>query len=221
MKGALFFDLDGTLFDTREDLASTVNHVRSDLGLSPISTAEVISHVGSGARHLLKGAIPESDKPFEDLWKIFSSRYREHCCENLTPYEGVEETLEKLSRRGWKLAINTNKPRFAVDPILERFSLARFFGNAIVAGGEGIALKPDVQSIRQCALRLGHELSPNDWMIGDSWNDMRCAENAGVRGAFCRFGFGKLDGAPFDLEIFAFPDIPDAIENFYHTSVLV
>lgn len=216
MKGALFFDLDGTLFDTREDLASAVNHLRSDFSLRPLSTGEVIAHVGSGARHLLEGTVPEADVPFEELWKMFSVRYREHCCEKLVPYEGMEATIEELARRGWKLGVNTNKPRFAVDIIFEKFSLKRFFADAVVAGGEGIALKPDSASIRECASRMGgHVLSPRDWMIGDSWNDMRCAENAGVRGAFCEFGFGKLDGAPFDIKLKSFSEIPDAIESFF------
>lgn len=215
MKGALFFDLDGTLFDTREDLASTVNHLRSDLGLPAVSTCEVVSHVGCGARHLLKGAVPEADRPFEELWRMFSARYREHCCEKLVPYEGVEATLEELARRGWKLGVNTNKPRFAVDLILAKFALARFFNGAVVAGGDGIALKPDSASIRECAARMGgHVLSPRDWMIGDSWNDMRCAEAAGVRGAFCEFGFGSLDGAPFDISLASFSGIPDALDAF-------
>ncbi|MBS7286097.1 MAG: HAD-IA family hydrolase [Kiritimatiellae bacterium] len=214
-KGAIFFDLDGTLFDTRDDLAGAVNHLRADLGLEPISVESVISNVGNGARFLLKETIREVDAPFEELWEKFSVRYREHCCDKLLPYPAVEETLEELVRRGWKLGVNTNKPRFAVDLILKKFSFGKFFGEAVVAGGEGIALKPDPQSIRECAARMGgHTLSLCDWMIGDSWNDMRCAEASGVRGAFCDFGFGKLNDSPFDLRLSAFSEIPDALDAF-------
>lgn len=214
-KGALFFDLDGTLFDTRADLAGAVNHLRANLGLEAISVEKVISSVGNGARILLKETVPESDAPFEELWEKFSLRYREHCCDKLSPYPAVEETLEELKRRGWKLGVNTNKPRFAVDLIFKRFSFDRFFGEAVVAGGEGIALKPDPQSIRECAARMGgHTLSSRDWMIGDSWNDMRCAEASGVRGAFCEFGFGKLNDSPFDISLKSFSEIPDALDAF-------
>ena len=50
---AVFFDIDGTLFDTRADLAGTVNHTRRDLGLAELPVETVITHVGQGARYLL------------------------------------------------------------------------------------------------------------------------------------------------------------------------
>lgn len=190
MANAAFFDVDGTLFDTRNDLASTVNHTRKDLGLGELPIAEVVKNVGQGARYLLAHSIPESDLSFEELWPIFKSHYAEHCCETLTPYPGVVETLYELKRRGWMLGVNTNKPNFAVRVILAKFSLADLFGDAVVAGGDGIALKPDAASIHACAKRLGHELSSADWMIGDSWTDLACAASAGVQSAFCSFGFG-------------------------------
>lgn len=188
---AVFFDVDGTLFDTRADLAATVNHTRRDLGLAELPVEAVVANVGQGARYLVTRSIPEATKPFEELWELFRAHYEEHCCESLTPYPGLRRTLETLRERGWLLGINTNKPGFAVRRILEKFDLARFFGSAIVAGGDGIPLKPDAQSLRECASRLGgHRLSAHDWMVGDNWTDLQCAANAGIRSAFCTFGFG-------------------------------
>ncbi len=203
---AAFFDLDGTLFDTRADLAATVNHTRRDLGLAELPPADVIACVGQGARYLLEHAIPECSagategqmrRTFEELWAIFRSHYAEHCIETLTPYQGVMDTLVELKRRGWLLGIVTNKPNFAVRLIVEKFGLEELFGDAVVAGGDCAALKPDTLPIMECASRLGgHRLTSCDWMVGDSWTDMRCAESAGVKGAFCAFGFGRLNGAP-------------------------
>lgn len=205
---AVFFDVDGTLFDTRADLAATVNHTRRDLGLAELPQEEVITHVGQGARYLLAHAIPESDKPFEALWEVFRSHYAEHCCEQLTPYPGVRETLEELRARGWKLGVNTNKPNFAVKLILEKFGFTRYFGAAVIAGGDGVALKPDPASLRACAARLGgHRLGARDWMVGDSWNDMQCATAAGVKGAFCTFGFGKLNDSCYTIKINRFNEL--------------
>jgi len=204
---ACFFDLDGTLFDTRADLAATVNHTRRDLGLSEWPLEDVIANVGQGARFLLSHSIPESDRPFEELWPIFRSHYAQHCCEALYPYPGVPETLEELLRRGWKLGINTNKPNFAVSRILDRFGYGRFFGAGIVAGGDCAELKPSAAPLRLCAERLGHVLSSEDWMVGDSWTDLRCAENAGVRGAFCTFGFGFRRDAPAEAVLDCFQDL--------------
>ena len=205
---AVFFDVDGTLFDTRVDLAATVNHTRRDLGLADIPVETVIESVGQGAPYLMAHAIPESQKPFEELWAIFKSHYEEHCCENLVPYPGVRSTLAELKDRGWLLGINTAKPNFAVKRILERFGFTRFFGNAVVAGGDCAEMKPSALPLRECASRLGgHRLSSHDWMVGDSWTDMQCAANAGVKGAFCTFGFGKLNDSRFTVKINRFDEL--------------
>ena len=203
---AVFFDFDGTLFDTKADLAATVNHTRRDLGLAEWPEAEVIANVGQGAKYLLENSVPE--RPFEETWELFRGHYAEHCVERAEPYPGVVRTLGELRDRGWLLGINTNKPNFAVKLILEKFGMTRYFGSAIVAGGDGVELKPSAQSIRECASRLrGHRLSSHDWMVGDSWTDMQCATNAGVKGAFCSYGFGKLKDSRFTIKINRFDEL--------------
>ena len=210
---AFFFDVDGTLFDTRRDLAATVNHTRADLGLARLPVEEVIIHVGQGARYLLNhsilGEMGSSAPAFDEVWELFRSHYAEHCCETLTPYPLVLETLHELKRRGVLLGINTNKPNFAVRTILEKFELTELFGAAVIAGGDGIALKPDAASLIACAERLGHPLAPDDWMVGDSWTDLECAARAGVQSAFCSYGFGKRNQAPATRELAAFADLLD------------
>ena len=206
--GAVFFDLDGTLFDTKADLAATVNHTRRDLGLAEWPEAQVIANVGQGAKYLLEHSIPEVAEEGAKVRDLFFSHYAEHCVERVQPYPGVRRTLDELRDRGWKLGVNTNKPNFAVKLILEKFGFSQYFGPAVVAGGDGIPLKPDAQSLRACAARLdGHRLSAQDWMVGDSWTDMQCAANAGVRGAFCSFGFGKLRDSRYDLRADRFEDL--------------
>ena len=212
---AVFFDLDGTLFDTKADLAATVNHTRRDLGLAEWAEEQVVANVGQGARYLLENSIPEvagaearQPKTYEEVWEIFRSHYAEHCVERVQPYPGVVRTLGELRDRGWLMGVNTNKPNFAVRLILEKFGMTRYFGSAIVAGGDGIELKPSAQSIRECASRLrGHRLSSHDWMVGDSWTDMQCATNAGVKGAFCTYGFGKLKDSRFTIKINRFDEL--------------
>ena len=212
---AVFFDIDGTLFDTKADLAATVNHTRRDLGLAEWPEERVIANVGQGAKYLLENSIPEAVgpeaehvRPYEEVWEIFRSHYAEHCVERVQPYEGVRRTLDELRDRGWLMGVNTNKPNFAVKLILEKFGMTRYFGSAVVAGGDGIPLKPDAQSIRECASRLrGHRLSSRDWMVGDSWTDLQCATNAGVKGAFCTYGFGKLKDSRFTIKINRFDEL--------------
>jgi len=223
---AVFFDFDGTLFDTRADLAATVNHTRRDLGLVEWPEEQVLVHVGKGAKYLLEHAIPEVKKvvscelgvvssthnpqptTHNSLLDLFMSHYAEHCVERVEPYPNVRRTLDELRDRGWLLGINTNKPNFAVKLILEKFGFARYFGAAVVAGGDGIPLKPDAQSIRACASRMrGHRLSSHDWMVGDSWIDMQCAADAGVKGAFVAYGLGRLNDARFTVKINRFEEL--------------
>lgn len=203
---AAFFDMDGTLIDSKADLAATVNHTRRDLGLGELPTETVIGFVGRGARYLLDHAIPE--RTGESVAAIFRSHYAEHCCESVTLYPGVRETLEALARRGWLLGVNTNKPNFATRMILEKFGLDRLFGAAVVAGGDCAEMKPSALPLRACAAQLGgHRLSPDDWMVGDSWTDLDCATNAGVKGAFCAYGFGQLGDARYTVRLDRFDDL--------------
>lgn len=193
---AVFFDLDGTLIDSRADLVAAVNHTRRDLGLSESPMEAVLAHVGQGARYLLANAIPERADAAEGLWESFSARYAEHMLDTVTLYPTVRQTLAELHDRGWLMGINTAKPRFAVRTILEHLGILRYFGNAIVAGGDCPEMKPSALPLRECAARMrGHRLSSHDWMVGDHWTDMQCAANAGVKGAFCTFGFGQLRDA--------------------------
>ena len=203
---AVFFDIDGTLFDTKADLAATVNHTRRDLGLAEWPEEQVIENVGQGARYLLENSIPE--RPFEEVWELFRGHYAEHCVERVEPYPGVVRTLGELHDRGWLMGVNTNKPNFAVKLILEKFGLTRYFGSAVVAGGDCAEMKPSALPLRECASRLrGHRLSSHDWMVGDSWTDLQCAANAGVKAAFCTYGFGQLRDSRFTIKINRFEEL--------------
>ena len=199
---ACFFDMDGTLIDSRADLAATVNHTRRDMGLAELPEADVLIHVGQGAKHLLEHAIPECVGDVEAARANFMGHYVEHCCERVALYPGVRRTLEELVDRGWLLGVNTNKPAEPSRMILDYLGIRRFFGNAVVAGGDCAELKPSALPLRECASRMrGHRLSSHDWMVGDAWTDMQCAANAGLKSAFCTYGIGKLADSRFTIKI--------------------
>ncbi|MBR3222069.1 MAG: HAD hydrolase-like protein [Kiritimatiellae bacterium] len=205
---AVFFDMDGTLFDSRADLASAVNYTRCDLGLKPLPQDVVVGFVGRGARYLLENAIPEVSGKFDELWPQFSANYRAHMLDETELYPGVRDTLDELAARGWIMGINTNKPNFAARDMLEYFGILHHFGNAIIAGGDCTEMKPSGLPIRECAMRMqGHALSQNDWMVGDNWTDMESGLNAGVKTAFCSFGFGHLNDSYYTVKIDSFPEL--------------
>ena len=208
MMNAVFFDMDGTLFDSRADLASAVNLTRRDLGLQPLPQETVIGFVGCGARHLLENSIPEVTGRFDELWPQFSANYRAHMLDETVLYPGVRSTLAELHDRGWLMGINTNKPNFAAREMLEHYGILRYFGNAVIAGGDCAEMKPSGMPIRECASRMhGHRLSSRDWMVGDNWTDMESGAAVGIRTAFCTFGFGHLNESRYTVRISRFEEL--------------
>jgi phosphoglycolate phosphatase len=199
MKTALF-DLDGTLIDSREDLALAVNLTRQDFGLPPKTTEEVVACVGEGVRTLIERAVPERPDLWEAMLERQRAHYLAHGLDNTRLYPGVAETLEALCAAGWRLAVVTNKPGPVTRPILDGLGILRCFG-AVVGGGDSPALKPDPAPLFSAAARMGVVLDAADWMVGDNFTDLEAGRRAGVRRCFCRFGFGDARGEPFDLAV--------------------
>ena len=205
---ALFFDMDGTLIDSKTDLAIAINHTRRDLGFPEKPIDEIASHVGNGIRRLVAGAIPEAADRVEEILPRHAENYLLHLFDTTTLYPAVRSTLTELANRGWGLGIVTNKPSEATHRILEHFGLARLFGNAVVAGDDCDELKPSTKPLREAAARMrGHRLSSHDWMVGDNWTDMECAANAGLKSAFCTFGFGNRRDTRCTIRINRFDEL--------------
>lgn len=205
---AAFFDMDGTLVDSRADLAAAVNATRSELGYAELPLEEVVACVGNGARYLLEHAIPEAAGRFDELWPMHMRNYSAHLLDTTSLYPGVRSTLAELHDRGWLMGVVTNKPGDFTRKILDHFGLARYFGAGIVGGGDCAEMKPSAMPLREAASRLrGHRLSSHDWMVGDNWTDMECGRNAGVKTAFCTFGFGSLRDSRYNVKINRFDEL--------------
>lgn len=199
MKTALF-DLDGTLIDSREDLALAVNLTRQDFGLAPKSVEAVVACVGEGVRVLIQRAIPERPDLWEEMLAHQRKHYGDHLLDRTALYPGVEEALQTLRRAGWKLGVVTNKPSAATHKILEGLGILGCF-DAVVGGGDCPVLKPDPAPLLLAAQRMAVELTPKDWMVGDNFTDLEAGARAGLRLCFCRYGFGDLRGAAYDLAV--------------------
>lgn len=205
---AAFFDVDGTIIDSKADLVDTVNATRADLGLAPITDEAVMECVGNGARYLLEHAVPEAAGRFDEVWPIHQKNYTAHMMVKTRLYPGVARALAELRDRGWKLGIVTNKPNWATKAILEHLGILRHFEGAIVAGGDTVEMKPSAEPLRACAAMMrGHRVSSRDWMVGDNWTDIACGNNAGVKTAFCSYGFGTARDTRITMRINRFDDL--------------
>jgi len=189
----IVFDLDGTLADTFEDIASSVNHVRDTLGLPPLSLHEVKRHVGKGVSHLIQNTTGASDpRQLKEAVSVFRKFYLEHLLDSTRLYDGVMQGLDMLYSRSISMAVLSNKPEDATKKIVEGLGIARFFMG--VFGGDSFEKqKPAKESL----LGALNALKVDPWhalMVGDSLIDIETAENAGTICAIVTTGLlGDLD----------------------------
>ncbi|MFZ4395688.1 MAG: HAD family hydrolase [Kiritimatiellia bacterium] len=197
---AIFFDLDGTLIDSRADLASAVNRTRRDFGLPELPVDQVTACVGEGLRLLVARAMPEARARHEEAVGCVRAYYGAHLLDRTTLYPGVAEALRALGEQGWKRAVVTNKPREYVRPILEGLGVAAEF-EALVGGGDTPTIKPDPAPLLLAAARLGLSDLRGSWVVGDHFTDLEAGRRAGLLRCYCRYGFGDPRGEGFDLAV--------------------
>lgn len=184
----LIFDLDGTLIDSREDLAAGINHMRSRFGLDSLPLATVVGYIGNGIRRLVEGSLQGADVDVEEALRINKEYYYSHLTVHTNLYDGVEQGISRLIDAGHKLAVLTNKPGAPSRQILEYCGIGNAF-TSIIGGGDVEHLKPDPDGAYRC-MKISGANEANTWMIGDHWTDLAVAERAGIKSAFVRYGFG-------------------------------
>ncbi|MGD1211732.1 MAG: HAD-IA family hydrolase [Candidatus Acidiferrales bacterium] len=202
------FDLDGTLIDSKLDLALSVNATLLHMGRAPLADETIFGYVGDGAPTLVRRALGEgaTDEEAEKGLAYFLSYYRAHMLDNTVAYPGVREALEGLEERG--LAVLTNKPVKFSKAILEGLGIARYF--RYVYGGNSFATKkPDPLGAN--VLLRDFAAAPREAMIvGDSEVDVRTARNAGTWACGVSYGFGTdgLRAHPPDLMLDNLAELP-------------
>ena len=183
---AILFDLDGTLLNTLEDLADATNHILERYGFPTRTLEEVRRFVGGGAKRLMAQAIP-ADAPeelAEEVFQAFRAYYRANFQNKTRPYDGIHEVLEVLRREGYPMAIVSNKPDVAVQPLRD------FHFPGLFALGEqpGYPRKPAPDMVFRAAEVLG--ISPERCIyVGDSEVDVLTARNAGMECLSVLWGF--------------------------------
>lgn len=196
------FDLDGTLLDTLQDLANSVNYALRQHGMPEHSIDDIRRFVGNGVRLLMERAVPDGARnpQFEAAFATFRQYYMQHSLDTTRPYDGIPELIHELKARGCQMAVVSNKMMAATQELVHHF-----FPDIPVAIGEheaaGIHKKPAPDTVFEALRQLGiihHPFSiihhPSDIVyVGDSDVDIETARNSGLPCISVLWGFRSRD----------------------------
>lgn len=190
----IIFDLDGTLLNTLDDIANSVNTVLIKHGFPAHSLEEYKYFIGHGIEELLIRALPSRDVDKETVKGYLSEvkeEYDKRWNEFTRPYDGINKLIDKLHSMGINMSILSNKPdAFTKISVEKYFGLERF--NYVFGEREGIPKKPNPSSAMEIA-RLSEILPSNFLYLGDTDIDMKTASSAGMYAVGALWGFRKAD----------------------------
>ncbi|MBR4554420.1 MAG: HAD-IA family hydrolase [Ruminococcus sp.] len=184
------FDLDGTLADSLRDLAEAVNNSLASFGY-PTHTVEAYKYfVGNGAKKLCERALPEDKKTDAEIQRLlthFGEYYSTHCFDHTVPYDGMQDTVKRLTEAGVICAVASNKPDDFSQIVVERLYGSGLF--SLVRGKrDGVPTKPSPDIVYDICRELDIP-SGEAVFIGDSCVDVQTAHNAGLPCIGCVWGF--------------------------------
>lgn len=208
---AVLFDLDGTLIDSRKDIAAAANVSRRLFGLAPLPEDTIGSYVGNGIMYLLVKSIESGDPDrLKEAHRIFKDYYRDHAVDATVVFPGAFELLEMLKKKNVKMGVVSNKPQEFTDLILKKLGLWDYF--EVSFGPEAtVNKKPHPEPLLTALEKLGS--TPSEAvMIGDSTVDIEAARAAKMLVGVLTHGYGTRD-----ILAAADPDwMVDSLTEFIH-----
>ena len=190
LRRLIAFDLDGTLVDSRRDLAESANQLIDELGGDPIAEEAIGLMVGEGAATLVRRALAAAGvEPTPAALPRFLEIYDGRLLNHTRAYDGIPEAV-RAARRHARVAVLTNKPARPTERILAGLGLRALFDE--VVGGDGpLPRKPDPASLVALMARAG-AAAPATLLVGDSAIDHETARRASARCCLATYGFGYM-----------------------------
>lgn len=193
-KELIIFDFDGTLINSVPDLTLSLNKMLVHYNLSSLTTEQVTPFIGNGAKMLVKRAIDfstegivRSDIELEEAFQLYYETYLKNSCVKTYAYSGVTDTLKYLQKKGYKLAICTNKPSIFIEPILKKLNIKQYFEHWI--GEDSLSeKKPHAAPLLHLAEKENVNIE-KCLMVGDSKNDIYAAHNAKMECVGVSYGY--------------------------------
>lgn len=189
MNKLVIFDLDGTLLDTLPDLAENVNLMLSHFGFPLITNEQVRQYIGNGARKLIERALGKNYNPdtFEEHISYYTDLYDRSESLKTNFFDGIPEVLRELKKRGYKLAICTNKPQTPTDNVCKKY-FSEFGFDLAVGLSDKVNRKPDPTATLDIIKKLNVD-KENVYFVGDGETDVQTAKNAGVKSISVLWGY--------------------------------
>ena len=190
---ALIFDLDGTLLDTLPDLTALTNAVMESRGFPQHTPEKILTFIGSGARVLMRRAIPADvpDSEIDGLMQLWRDLYPQYGYKLTKPYPGIADALEALKTAGVTLGVLSNKFDAATQDVIATFFPGVF--DQVRGEGPETPRKPDPTGLLGMVGAWG--LAPSEvGLVGDSGGtDMAVACAAGVFPIGVSWGYNSID----------------------------
>lgn len=211
----IIFDLDGTLVDSRFDLADALNHTLITMGEKPLDIDHIKKLIGGGIKKLIEtgfnGTLDE--KTLNQALEIFNRYYSNNLTKKTQPYEGVKETLQNLAHL--KKAVYSNKTHDFTVQIIKNLNLDSYFEWIQGADTTKYKLKPSPEGINYIISHFN--ITPDQvMMVGDSIHDIYSAKSAGILTCSVTYGYKKEDELAKESPNFIIHKMTDLIELIKH-----
>lgn len=206
----LCFDLDGTLIDSRGDIAGCINYALNKFGLKSLDEKIIADLVGHGIRNTVVKALNylnDKSADREEAGNLAVDYYAKNPVVKTTVYNGVREGLKKLKEAGFYIGVVTNK----IQPLTEKvLSILNIIENLdFIHGAEcGYPLKPAPDSIL-AMIKKANVLKENTFMIGDGMTDITTGKNAGVKICLVTYGYNTPQNVDVDMKVDSFSELTE------------
>ncbi len=210
----LFFDVDGTLFDSLGDISASVNHALKIAGIPPLDIDIIKGFTGDGSKALIRKslmsyyndeAVVKQHMP--NVMHSYMEYYKSHATDYTSLYPNVLSTLDRLNTIN---IVFTNKPLVLTERLIAGFDISKYFKKVVAPETYGVR-KPDPLPIIEILKEYSID-SSEAMIVGDSKYDMLCGQNANIKSCFASFGYSKIDEIPsYDFIIDDFSEVLNII----------
>ena len=209
MTELLFIDLDGTLADTRRDLAAAVNHMLKSFSYPEVPVQTVVDMLGDGFGALIRKALAGKNADFDTALERARAFYMEHLADTTELYPQVVETLQTLADHGVRNILLSNKLQSATEKLVDKFGIGKNLAE-VIGGNAAYPLKPAPDAI--LAMLDKYQAKPeNCWIIGDNFTDIAAGSAAGIKTILAKYGFGRLKEIPPRYTVDSFAELVELL----------